>query len=299
MTQPKIAFVWSGQTREMSKLPEQNADTLRAHELISQGFDVDHFGHTWSDQEEPYNSYKMKSWRKTDQQDIVNWAMDNYNRIMFHHGWTSEPMWQNLSRHQQFDRVLELQKPIWGQIWSFLEGLQLIGEKHIFDYDYIIKTRYDTAFFNMSHQPTSGFADESDWNESTACKKYNQQLHFLLQPNGLHCPESCAIVSHDGWGGNHGGFIQDHVIVFRGGKNIRALVADPPGKTLDRFIKNVQASHYQHGRASHYWESMTHSLWYQFITYNGMHINYSLPSIFSRNSNNYMQIKDYNIESDQ
>jgi len=296
MTQPKIAFIWSGQTRDMSTLPEEVEKTMRSHRLISQGFDVDHFGHTWSDQEDPYNSYQMKRWHKTDQQDIINWAMENYNRIMFHQDWTSEPEWHRLNKHQQFDRVLELQKPIWGQIWSFLEGLHALGPQNVKNYDYIIKTRYDTAYYD--HANTPSYTEAGDRDEAFLCGEFNKKLHWLLN-NYRYAPPSSAITSIDGFASTASGFIQDHVIVFRSSPQIKELASHPPGYILDQLIKRCQSDQYHSGLARHYWESMTHSLWYQFIVKNEMYVTFHLPSIFSRNSSNTMKVKDYTIGGDQ
>ena len=295
MTQPKIAFIWSGQTRGSATTQADNDATLRTHTLISEGFDVDHFGHTWSDQQEPFNSHMMKRWIQTDQQDILNWCTDNYNRIMFHQDWTSEPEWNRLSKTQQFERVLDLQKPLWGQLWSFLEGLHQLGYQNVKNYDYIIKTRYDTCFYDNRNNLTCGYSDDWVSDEQAACKIYNQQLHYLLQ---FKPQRNWCFTSHDGWGNGKSGYIMDHVIVFRAKDALRAIAQESVPQILDRYIRKCRAIHQSDGPSNHYWETMSHSMWYEFVVANGMSHNFSLPSFFSRNSNLTIKNKNYEIGSD-
>lgn len=145
---PKCAIFFSGQTRCYNEMPEQCWEThLKLAKALEEqyGFEVDFYGHTWTDCDTPYNVNDFKFFHQTDQVVIDNWVRKN----LFLRGYwdCGNHTWLEFCDANQegngqkiIDKILENSRKAYGQYWSFKTIMNRIPN----DYDVYFKTRWDT-----------------------------------------------------------------------------------------------------------------------------------------------------------
>lgn len=137
----KIAICVSGQTRK--------ADTsalVKSFDCLKDSFDIDFYGHTWTDQVAPSNINDFKNFQHTDQDEIWHeFKGDIFNMIPFNQDWNHQPEYiKLLNGNGNFSEFAKSRvNSVFGQIVSNYKCIKQINAS---EYDAIIKWRWDSFF---------------------------------------------------------------------------------------------------------------------------------------------------------
>lgn len=153
----KVCVIYSGQTRSYNA----NHALWESHEKMAtelkQRYDieVDFIGHTWADQERPWNNSDFLHFGQSDQVCIDDWVKQDF----FKRAW-----WSHTETFQEFvteciderkgnelvDKITYNSRQAYGQIFSFQKCISQINN----DYDAYFKTRWDIMI-----NKTNGFCE--------------------------------------------------------------------------------------------------------------------------------------------
>ena len=140
----KIAICVSGQTRGIV----DTSALVRSFDRLKDSFDIDFFGHTWTDQVAPSNITDFRNFQHTDQDEIWHeFKGDIFNMIPFNIDWNQHPEYIKLlngdGNFSEFakDRV----KGVFGQIVSNHKCLEQINASEYFA---IIRWRWNNILNN-------------------------------------------------------------------------------------------------------------------------------------------------------
>ena len=277
---PRIAICWSGQSRiqHLNDIENNQYDCWNRiwdlHQYLFQDFEVvDHFGHTWNDQALPPNVNDFKLIRQTDQNDILDWVIkEPSTRAQFTFSASQNKqqgvrnntkLWQSATTKEKWDVMLEMQKPIWGQYWSFFD---IAGEVSQYSgYDYIIKTRWDAYFL---HEKLEEYQEQTRQELMNLMKNiigqaYYQDIAYDFDRGTVYTANGIKTKFRSS-------FIPDFMFVIPNSENSRVqmhrLFHEGAEVTLSKAVSKI----YNNYAAP--WDSSGHGLWSDLFTNLGLSI---------------------------
>ena len=295
----KIAICVSGQTRQMNE--DQNIQKfLEALQIFENEFEVDYYGHTWADQEDPDPIIlnKFREYKKEDQSVIWDTitAPNNIVQRDDRHGWTywfqtkeswmTDPEYRAIldgtSDTSYIDFAKERIYGTVGQIWSAHQSFNLVKDTLKKEqYKAVIRLRWDTSL---------------QWNNGRLVteqqiERFKQQLHdWIDSKNDFAQYNCCCLVSDQAhfrdWGIP---FFNDFCFVFRP-SDVNVIKNIIFGDIMKVFKNIFNMPHMQHLHAAH-------SLWahYLIATLPEGRITPMLPNIFTASGTPYKSNKRWGI----
>ena len=242
----KIAICISGQTRGIN----DSTKLIRSFDHLKDLFDIDFFGHTWTDQVAPININDFKNFQHTDQDEIWHeFKEDIFNMIPFNTNWNQHPEYIKLlngdGNFSEFakDRV----KGVFGQIVSNHKCLEQINTA---EYVAVIRWRWDNLMVN-----TVEFMDDL-LNFVEYKNIHNNSLNKINNPMGVKW--NARIGTSPG-----NTYIEDQVFLFRP-SHVSHLVGSNVYQSL-RNVYNIDAKNDKDGSRLH-----SHALWVAYFVENGI-----------------------------
>jgi len=245
----KIAICVSGQTRGIADTSALvNSFALLKH---SAEFDIDFFGHTWTDQVAPININDFRNFQHTDQDEIWHeFKGDIFNMIPFNSDWNQHPEYIKLlngdGNFSEFakDRV----KGVFGQIVSNYKCIEQINTS---EYVAIIKWRWDNILRNPA-EFTKYLIDFVEYKNIHSDRLYERHNPMGVT-NDMRIGTSPANT-----------YIEDRFFLFRP-SHVDQLVSGNVYQTL-RNVYKIDARNDDTGRLH------SHALWIAYFVENGIHM---------------------------
>jgi len=304
---PKIALCFSGQTRHINEHPMFLEQYKEVISLFSD-FDIDFFGHTWSDQPKPHPDFLhgYDKFIQTNQEEIWK-AVTTFNRNapsrMFWNYLPNRPAWYEngefeamLNGHGDFMQwAKDVIKGTLGQIWSAHECFKLV-EQSGKDYRYVVRLRWDSMIQLRKH-----ISDENkrgiEYIYNPEKRKHDKDLIELMEVfrttlreitynNRLPDTRSQKMCLPDDWDvlatecnfiPNNNGivFVNDHLFVIKGESFMRSGIGlKDPIELFDRIMmKKDVTTHFQPGFSS------SHTLWMEWMFTCGFNVMPALLDI--------------------
>ena len=241
---PKIAICVSGQTRGIA----DTSTLVRSFDCFADSFDIDFFGHTWTDQVAPININDFRNFQHTDQDEIWHeFKKDIFNMIPFNNDWNQHPAYIKLlngdGNFSEFakDRV----KGVFGQIVSNYKCIEQINAS---EYVAIIRWRWDA----LNVHPSKFINDLLDFVEY----KEVHADYLTKSQNPMGVTRNMRIGTSPG-----NTFIDDHVFLFRP-SHVSHLVGSDVYQSL-RNVYNIDAKNDKDTGRLH-----SHALWVAYFIEN-------------------------------
>ena len=153
----KIAICISGQTRGVA----DTSELVRSFDHLKDLFDIDFFGHTWTDQVAPSNITDFTNFQHTDQDEIWHqFKGDIFNMIPFNESWNEHPAYiKLLNGDGNFSEFAKSRvNGVFGQIVSNYKCIEQITAS---EYVAVIRWRWD----NRLREPWDFINDLRDFVE--------------------------------------------------------------------------------------------------------------------------------------
>lgn len=302
---PKIALCFSGQTRHINEHP---AFLDQYKEIISMfsEFDIDFYGHTWSDQPDPDPEflYGYEKFIKTNQEEIWN-AVTTRNSIapgrMF---WNFLPQKSEWYHEDEFQHVLngkidftqwakKMIKGTLGQIWSAHECFRLV-EQSGKDYLYVVRLRWDILIQHRDHVNSRYVYDTQDRLQDekiiSLLEEFKNTLREITHNNQLPPNRSqrmdlgsrwdvltaeCEFIPAD----NGFAYVNDHIFVLKGESFMKSGIGvKKPIELFDDMLVNNNLKHHENlGFGS------SHTLWMEWFMNSNFNLLPCLPDITTSN----------------
>jgi len=313
---PRIALCFSGQTRHINEHPMFLNQYKEVINLFSD-FDIDFFGHTWSDQPKPHPDFLdgYDKFIQTDQEEIwnaVNTQNPNVPQRMFWNYLPNRPVWYEnaefeamLNGHGDFRQwAKNIIKGTLGQIWSAHECFKLV-EQSGKDYRYVVRLRWDAMIQLRKH--ISAELDDAgiefiyrpedrmhDKDLIQLMEVFRTTLREITYNNRLPETRSQKMQLPDNWDvlstdcnfiPNNNGmvFINDHLFVIKGESFMKSGIGlKDPIELFDRIVEKGDAVI----APSQIGFNSSHTLWVEWLFNCGFNVMPVLPDITTTNGDN-------------
>jgi len=322
---PRIALCFSGQTRHINEHP-MFLDQYKEVISLFSDFDIDFFGHTWSDQPKPHPDFLdgYDKFIQTDQEEIwnaVNTESTYASQRMFWNYLPNKSSWYDnnefksmLKGHGNFLQwARDVIKGTLGQIWSAHECFKLV-EQSGKDYHYVVRLRWDTMIQLRKH--ISAELDDAgiEYIYSPENRKHDKDLIQLMEAfrttlreitynNRLPDTRSQRMDVLDNWDvlstecnlmpSNNGMvYVNDHLFVIKGESFMKSGIGlKDPIELLDKIVvKGDVVAPYQVGFNS------SHTLWMEWLFTCGFNVMPALLDVTTANgSMSKKENKKWNI----
>lgn len=292
LKKPKIALCISGQTRDIN----ENHGIQHLLEVISifeDEYDVDLYGHTWTDQEDPYPILLNRFCEYQKEEQSVIWdtitSPDNIVQDWSRQGWdywfqTKKSWWNDpdymailngTSETSYIDFAKERIYGTVGQVWSAQRSFNLVSdniEKQ--GYKAIVRLRWDMCINWSQGRPRTEERIETfkqqlyDWIYSKNDFAENQPSHSLYS----NCMAADHTIIHD----FNAPFFNDFCFVFKGNDSnvIKDIVLTDVMHVFKKIFSDLSETGHSHLPSSH-------TLWAQYLIAQRLKIIPKLPDIFN------------------
>jgi len=237
---PKIAICISGQTRGVA----DTSALVRGFDKVKDLFDIDFFGHTWTDQVAPSNITDFRNFQHTDQDEIWHqFKGDIFNMIPFNESWNEHPAYiKLLNGDGNFSEFAKSRvNGVFGQIVSNYKCIEQINAS---EYVAVIRWRWDNILRNKN-SPNEFINDLRDFVEQKNI--HNNHLNKRNEPIGVSYNMRIGSSPSNT-------FIDDQVFLFRA-NHVNQLVGDDVYQTLRNVYKFDNANYKDINRLH------SHALW--------------------------------------
>jgi len=298
----KIAICVSGQTRQLN-MDDNIEKLLEVLQIFENEFEVDYYGHTWADQEDPDPIIlnKFCEYKKEDQSVIWDTitAPNNIVQRDDRYGWpywfqTKKSWWNDpdylailngTSDTSYIDFAKDRIYGTVGQVWSAHQSFSLVRDTLTKEqYKAVIRLRWDTSIQWNNGRPVT---EEN-------IERFKQQLHdWIDSKNNFAQYNCCCLVSDQShfqdWGPP---FFNDFCFVFRP-SDVNVIKNIIFGDIMHAF-KKIFSDLNQTGHLS---LPSAHSLWAHYLvaTLSNGRITPMLPNIFTASGSPYKSNKRWGI----
>lgn len=243
----KIAICISGQTRGVA----DTSELVRSFDQLKDSFDIDFFGHTWTDQVAPSNITDFRNFQHTDQDEIWHqFKGDIFNMIPFNESWNQHPAYiKLLNGDGNFSEFAKSRvNGVFGQVVSNYKCIEQINAS---EYVAVIRWRWD----NTLGSTTDFIKDLIDFVEHKNI--HNDPLTRSNDPIGV---SGMRIGSSPG-----NTYIEDQVFLFRP-SHVNQLVGADVYQTL-RNVYKIDSANYKDTNRLH-----SHALWVAYFVESNIQI---------------------------
>ena len=221
MIKPKIAVCISGQIRNYNSHGHQIINAIK-YLFDEDKFDIDFYGHTWTDQEKPKNLSMFKGFVHEDQDNIWEFAKPNLHEyIPYRKSWWYQKEYKDILNNNGnlADFYKDMLKGGLAQIWSHHQCVRQIND--LFNYKAVIRCRWDGILNDLDYW------DNTDTNELKYAKDIIYKFISKSKPESLEHHDINALCVHAFLKHNGPGpFIDDHFFVFEPVKKMMHSVED-------------------------------------------------------------------------
>lgn len=302
---PKIALCFSGQTRHINEDPAFLAQYKEIISMFSE-FDIDFYGHTWSDQPDPDPEflYGYEKFIKTNQEEIWNAVTTRGSTVPGRMFWNFLPQKSEWYHEDEFQHVLngkidftqwakKMIKGTLGQIWSAHECFRLV-EQSGKDYLYVVRLRWDILIQHRDHVNKNIVFNSQDRLQDekiiSLLEEFKNTLREITHNNQLPSNRSqrmdlgskwdvltaeCEFIPAD----NGFAYVNDHIFVLKGESFMKSGIGvKKPIELFDSMIVNHSLTFHKFlGFGS------SHTLWMEWFMNSNFNLLPCLPDITTAN----------------
>lgn len=261
----KIALCWFGQSR-IAQLNEGFQDysqwykTWKFNNDLFDDYSVQHFGHTWDDQELPPNVDDFTWLERTNQEEILDWALvEPHRRIQFpFRPGHAIQAWVDLSTADKWNAILQMQKNIWGPQLSFSYGANAALQHY--SPDFIVTTRWDSYIDSIYTHPDG--PEKLKMLKSEMANTINDSISSG-NTRSVYCASGIKVKFRSSW-------VQDTMFIIptSGNAHARKILTynDTPFQSINKLIDSAYSNY------GGDWNSTGHGLWSDYFTNLGFNI---------------------------
>ena len=265
MNKLKIAVCISGQLRSYNSSQYKIIDAIN-YLFPEDQYDVDFYGHTWTDQEKPENLSIFKGFIQEDQNNIWEFAKPNLHEyIAYRSEWWDQQEYKDILNNE--GNLVGFYKNILkgglAQVWSHHQCVKQI--ENVFNYRSIIRCRWDGMLTNLDYykEPNDHELNYAKDIIHNFISKQPTETMNTFKINAL-CNHALLTTA------TANAFIDDHFFVMK----------PVPGMTytIEKIINEMSKQH------DHNTYPVSHEGWVTYCTVMGINLAAYLPEVLQYNA---------------